>query len=44
MGKVAGMTVSLGTNDDGGTPSGCGRHLRRVVTFDGNGDVAGSHD
>ena len=44
VGKIAGTTVSLGTNEAGGASCGCGRHFRRVGTFNGNGDVAGSHD
>ena len=44
VGKVAVTTVRFRTNEAGGAPRGCGHHLRRVATFVGNGDVAGSHD
>ena len=44
VGEVAGTTVRFRTTETGGAPRGYGHHLRRVATFVGNGDVAGSHD
>ena len=44
VGAVVSTTVSLGMNEASGATCRCGRHLRRVATFNSNGDVAGGHD